>query len=476
MNRRLFLAALGSASLLSSCSQPDAASSKPSISSDKKPNIVLIMADDLGYGHLGCYGQKIIKTPNIDKLAADGARFTQAYAGCTVCAPSRSALITGLHTGHTPLRSNGGGEPLPVGIPTLATVLKKSGYRTALFGKWGLGAQGTEATPDRHGFDEYFGPLHQVHAQYYYPTHLWRNGQRVELPGNQNGGQKEYVPDVLHASALEYIQKTDGPFFLYMPSIIPHHEFQSPAHTLEPYKGRFEETPFVREDRGFAPQPRPAEHFAGMVARLDEQVGEIRKALERKGIANDTLIIFTSDNGSIGDTPAITKTFEGGGPLRGYKGDLYEGGIRVPFIACQPNTVPAGGVVDEPLAFWDLMPTFADLAGGEIPKAPVTDGVTIAPLLFDGSDAKLPEPHPTFYWEYGSGDKMKQAVRMGDWKAIRLKPGAPLALYELRLDPDESDDVSAANPKVVEDIEEYLKTCRQDPPVLPSKEWDHRTA
>lgn len=476
MNRRHFLHALGGASLLGSCTAPSSRTGAAFQPSGGRPNIVLILADDLGYGHLGCYGQQVIRTPHIDRMAAEGIRFTDAYAGCTVCAPSRSALHTGQHTGHTPLRTNGGGAPLPAGTPTLASMLKRAGYRTGIFGKWGLGAEGTEGAPQHHGFDESFGPLHQVHAQYYYADHLWRNGERVELPGNRDGGQRQYVPDVIHEAALGFIQRTDGPFFLCLPSIIPHHEFQSPARVLEPYRGRFEETPFIREDRGFVPQPRPAEHFAGMVARLDEQVGEIRQALEARGIAGNTLLLFTSDNGSVGDVPSVTRTFAGGGPFRGYKSDLYEGGIRVPFIACQPGVIESGNVSGEPFAFWDLMPTFADLAGAPVPASPATDGVSIVPLLYGGADAKLSTPHPPFYWEYLAGERMKQAVRMGDWKAVRLRPGAPLELYNLREDPGETRDLSAENPQAVAKIEAFLATCRHDPPELPEKTWDRRTA
>lgn len=297
---------------------------------ERPPNVILVVADDLGSGHLGCYGQKIIQTPEIDRLAADGMRFTQAYSGCIVCAPSRSSLITGQHTGHTPVRTNSGGAPLPAGSPSIAKTLKDAGYATGIFGKWGLGGANTEGVPTRHGFDSFLGPLHQVHAQYYYPDHLWKNEERYPLAGNMGGKHAEYAPDVEHAAALQFLREhRDEPFFLYVPSTIPHHEFQSPASTLAPYLGRFEETPFVREDRGFEPQPRPAEHFAGMVARLDQQVGEIVRTVRELGLSERTIILFTSDNGSVGDAPAITHAFNGSNGLRGYKGSLYEGGLRV---------------------------------------------------------------------------------------------------------------------------------------------------
>ncbi len=427
-----------------------------------------MMADDLGYGHLGCYGQKIIQTPHLDRLAAEGLRFTSTYAGCTVCAPSRSALLTGQHTGHTPVRSNAGGAPLPTGTPTIATVLKKAGYRTGCFGKWGLGSEGTEGVPTRHGFDEFLGPLHQVHAQYYYPDHLWKNEERFELPGNRDGKQGQYAPDVIHAAALDFIREAEQPFFLYLPSIIPHHEFQSPARTLEPYRNRFEESPFIREDRGFAPQPRPAEHFAGMVARLDEQVGELRRLLEERGLSENTLVLFTSDNGPIGDTPSITNSFNGAGPFRGFKRDLYEGGIRVPLIAWHPGKIAPGGVSQRLIASWDLLPTFSELAGAVLPDGFLPDGVSLVGGLYQNAPGGV---RPPLYWETGSGATLKQAVRIGDWKAVRLSPGGELALYNLTEDPGETTDVSNANAAVVQQIEDYLRTCRHEPPALPEPDW-----
>jgi arylsulfatase A-like enzyme len=430
---------------------------------------VLVMADDLGYGHLGSYGQKVIRTPHLDQLAAEGMRFTHAYAGCTVCAPSRSALLTGLHTGHTPVRTNAGGAPLPAGTPTIATMLQAAGYRTGCFGKWGLGSEGTEGEPNRHGFDEFLGPLHQVHAQYSYPTHLWRNGQRYELPGNHDGQQGQYAPDVMHQAALDFIRGARQPFFLYLPSLIPHHEFQSPAHTLEPYRNRFDETPFLREDRGFVPQPRPAEHFAGMVARLDEHVGELRQLLAQRGLLRNTLFLFTSDNGPIGDTPSITNSFDGAGPLRGFKRDLYEGGLRVPLLACHPGRIAAGSVCESPVAAWDLLPTFSELADAGLPGGLAPDGVSLARVFYQQETLST---RPPLYWETGSGLQRKQAVRIGHWKAVRQGAGRPLELYDLRADPGESNDVSASQPELLQQVEAYLANCRVDPPVLPEPDWN----
>jgi arylsulfatase A len=295
MDRRHFLQMAGTAGLAACASKTPA-----------QPNVILVMADDLGYGHLGCYGQQVIETPNIDRLAAEGMRFTDAYAGCTVCAPSRSALMTGQHTGHTPVRQNGGGASLPASAVTVAETLQASGYATGLFGKWGLGLQGTEGSPLRQGFDEYLGPLHQVHAQYYYPDHLWRNDARYPLEGNSFTAGSQYGPDVMQESALEFVrQNREQPFFLFRPSLIPHHEFQAPAETLARYIDRFEEEPFIRNDRGFTVQEQPAAHFAGMVTRLDQYVGQLMELLAELGIEENTLVLFTSDNGSIGDTAPI---------------------------------------------------------------------------------------------------------------------------------------------------------------------------
>jgi arylsulfatase A len=468
MRRRHFLQTTALTSLLAACGRPGREPDSEETPWGSKPNIVLVMADDLGYGHVGCYGQTVIATPHIDRLAADGVRFTDAYAGCTVCAPSRSALMTGLHTGHTPVRSNDGGIPLPAGTPTIATILKAAGYRTGCFGKWGLGSEGTEGMPTRHGFDEFLGPLHQVHAQYYYPDHLWRNESRMELPGNRDGGQQQYAPDVIHEAALAFLRETTEPFFLYIPSMIPHHEFQSPERTLAPYRDRFEETPFIRDDRGFVPQPRPAEHFAGMVARLDEQVGELRQTLEELGRAENTLFLFTSDNGPIGDTPSITNSFDGAGPFRGFKRDLYEGGIRVPLIAFHPGALEAGRETSRPVASWDFLPTFAELAGTVLPEGYLPDGVSQVRAFYSEETDPV---RPPLYWETGSGATLKQAVRVAEWKVVRLAPGEPLELYNLTTDPGESRNVASQNAGLIAEFESYLETARVDPPPQVEPGW-----
>jgi arylsulfatase A-like enzyme len=458
MQRREFLWGGLCASSLVSCQTKPESETKP-------PNIILILADDLGYGHLGCYGQKIIQTPAIDQLAAEGLRFTDAYAGCCVCAPSRSALITGLHTGHTPVRTNSGGAPLPAGSRSVARELKDAGYATGIFGKWGLGGAGTEGVPTRHGFDEFLGPLHQVHAQYYYPDHLWKNEEHFPLPGNQGGKQGQYAPDVMHRAALDFLRRhKDGPFFLYLPSIIPHHEFQAPPDMVAPYAGRFDETPFVREDRGFVPQPRPAEHFAGMVARLDQHVGEIYRTVRELGIAERTLILFTSDNGAVGDVPSVTNSFQGSAKFRGYKGSLWEGGIRVPLIAWWPGQIEPGGLCAAPCASWDFLPTFAELSGTTASQG---DGISLVAAL----RGKALAERPPLYWETGSGNKLRQATRIGKWKAVRNDPGAPVSLYNLDVDPSESLDLAASEPEMAREMVQRLDSSHTPPPTLAEPGW-----
>ncbi|MEZ5399978.1 MAG: arylsulfatase [Bryobacteraceae bacterium] len=431
----------------------------------RRPNVVLIVADDLGYHHLGCYGQTKIRTPNIDRIAASGLLFTDAYAGCTVCAPSRSALMTGQHTGHTPVRGNEGGLPLPAASVTMADVFREAGYATGIFGKWGLGEMGTEGIPTRHGFDEALGPLHQVHAQYYYPDFLWKNETVFPLAGNRGGAQREYAPDVMVDGALDFIRRhREKPFFLYHPSIIPHHEYQAPPDAMAEYAGKFAETPFVREDRGFAPQPQPVAAFAAMVTRLDTHVGRISAQLNELGLAQDTLLIFTSDNGAAGVFQPLVDAFDGSAPLRGFKTELYEGGIRVPMIAQWPGRI-APGRTAHPCAFWDFMPTFGDLAGAAPPSN--IDGKSFAPL-FDGRPVTPPD---FLYWETERRGELVQAVRMGKWKAVRTAPGASLELYDLDADLGERNNVAASHAAVVVRIESYLATCRHDPPQLVEPGW-----
>ena len=456
MNRRQFLSVSAGAAL-AACSQGPT----PVAETERPPNIVWVMADDLGWAHLGSYGQKEIKTPRLDALATQSLRFTSAYAGCTVCAPSRSALMTGLHTGHTPVRGNSGGTPLPADTLTVAKALQQAGYATGCFGKWGLGGAGTEGVPNKMGFDEYLGPLHQIHAQYYYPEYLWRNEERLELPGNRDGGKGQYAPDVMFDEAVKFIENhRDEPFFLYAPAIAPHHEFQVPEEDFRPYAERgYEEQPFIREDRGFEIQHQPAAAFAGMVTRLDRQVGQLLDKLDELGLSDNTVFIFTSDNGPVDFAP-IDKAFQGNGPFRGHKTDLYEGGVRVPMLVRWPGRVEPG-VSDFPWAFWDFFPTALEIAGAPAPAG--LDGQSIVPTLL-GEER---EPPAFLYWETGP----KRAVRLGKWKVVRPGAEAPLELYDLDTDIGETKDIAAEQPEVVAGAAKIIAAQHTEPPELVEPGW-----
>jgi len=430
----------------------------------EKPNIILIMADDLGYGHLGCYGQKLIRTPHLDRMSREGMRFTQAYAGCTVCAPSRSVLMTGLHTGHTPVRGNSGGIPLHEGDVTVAEVLKSAGYTTGLFGKWGLGEHGTSGIPNKQGFDEFFGYLHQIHAHFYYPEYLWKNDEKYPLPGNADGKQSQYTHDEIVEQALGFIRANRrGPFFAYLAFAIPHYELLVPEDSLREYRGKFPETPYTGRGRpagyphDYGKQETPKAAIAAMITRMDRNIGRLLTLLEELGIDEDTVVLFTSDNGPSrgqGDPDF----FKAAGPLRGYKGSLYEGGIRVPLIARRPGRIRAGAVSEQVCYFADVMPTLAELAGTEGPEN--TDGISIVPTLL-GSETvgRKQQQHRFGYWEY----KGRAAVRMGRYKALRRRGGEPLEIYDLAGDIGETRNIAARRRDVVAIIENYLKNARTEP-------------
>jgi arylsulfatase A-like enzyme len=372
--------------------------------------------------------------------------------------------MTGMHTGHTPVRGNSGGLPLPAPATTVAEILKQAGYATGIFGKWGLGEAGTEGVPENQGFDETLGPLHQIHAQYYYPEFLWKNGSPLPLPENENGRKGRYAPDAMLGGALEFLRAhADHPFFLYFPSIVPHHEFQVPEENFKEYAGRFEEQPFIREDRGFEIQRQPAAAFAGMVTRLDSDVGRLLDELDRLGLKDNTIVFFTSDNGPV-DFEPIDKAFDGNGPLRGHKTDLYEGGIRVPMLVRWPGRIEPG-VSEFPWAFWDVLPTAAELAGAKPPED--IDGMSVLPTLLGREQA----PHDFFYWETERAGKLYQAVRMGKWKAVRDAPDGVPQLFDLDADPAETTNVAAEQPSVAGWIEDYLATARTPPPELVEPGW-----
>jgi len=430
----------------------------------RKPNIVFILADDLGTYHLGCYGQKIIQTPNIDRLAREGVRFTQTYAGCTVCAPSRSVLMTGLHMGHTPVRTNPGGVPIRASDVTVAQVLRKAGYATGGFGKWGLGDAGTDGVPTRHGFDEFFGYLHQVHAHFYYPEYLWHNDGKVPLPGNAGGKKGQYSADVILEKGLEFIRANkERPFLCYLPTTLPHNELAAPEESLHLYSGKFDEEPFLNPRPGYAAPREPKATLAAMITHMDKGVGRVLALLAELGLEDDTIVFFASDNGGPGPYGVRVDFFKPNGPLRGYKTSLYEGGLRVPMIVRWPGRIKAGSANDFVWYFPDVMPTLAELAGTKAPEG--IDGLSVVPALIGEEAAGRRQlKHDFLYWEFAEGKRAQQAVRMDNWKAIRLKPDAPLDLYDLSTDVGETRNVAAEHPQVVARIEAYLKTCRTDPP------------
>ena len=422
---------------------------------EARPNIVLILADDLGVGHVGVYGQKKIKTPHIDALAADGMRFTQFYSGANVCAPARSTLMTGLHTGHTPVRNNGLDRHLYDSDVTVAEVLRQAGYATGGFGKWGLGRPGTPGVAVQQGFDEWFGQYSQVHAHFYYPYFLMRNLEPFPLPMNEGRKRARYAQDEIHAQAIDFITRqaqARRPFFAYLPYILPHVELTCPEESWEKYKGLWPKV--VR------PDPRPGyigsedanPEFAGMVTRLDRQVGELMALLKRLGIDENTIVFFTSDNGP---QPGAWKDifvefFDGAAGLRGAKGDFHEGGIREPLIVRWPGRIKPGTVSDHVGYFPDVMPTLAELAGATA-RLPKVDGISFAPTLL-GRDGQ--RRHEFLYWEAASTTQTttQQAVRWGDWKAVKGSPRAEWELYNLELDERETTNVARGNPEVMRQI------------------------
>ncbi len=434
-----------------------------------KPNIVIIQADDLGYGDLSAYGQAQFQTPGIDRLAREGIRFTQYYAGSTVCAPSRTALMTGLHTGHAWIRGNGE-IPLRDGDVTVAMALHDAGYRTAVIGKWGLGRPGTAGQPDKKGFEYAFGFLDHRHAHRQFTDHLYRNAQRIETDVDH-----DYVNDLFTKEATAFIEHDDRrPFFLYLNYTVPHAELRAPEDSLAPLRGRFPEKPYVNAaadakktgpddvSLGYRSQPAPKAAFVAMITRMDRDIGRLTDLIRARGLGDRTLLMFISDNGPHQEGGADPVFFKSSGGLRGIKRDLYEGGIRVPAIARWPGMIPAGRVSDHPWAHWDIFPTLAELAGAKVPSG--LDGMSMTRALRG-------EPQPThdfFYWEFHERG-FQQAVRMGPWKAVRLKKDAPLELYNLDTDPRETHDVAGEHADVVAKIEAYLRTARTDSPLWPIK-------
>ncbi|MBI3867669.1 MAG: arylsulfatase [Verrucomicrobia bacterium] len=423
----------------------------------RQPNILLIVADDLGYGDLGCYGQQRIRTPNLDRLAREGARFTQFYAGSTVCAPSRAVLMTGRHTGHQRIRGNDQ-RPLLPGEGLLASLLQKGRYQTALFGKWGLGQAGSSGEPNRQGFEEWRGYLDQVHAHDYYPSNLFRNGEPWALPQNENGRKGLYAQDLFMQMTTNYLRTAQfRPFFLYLAWTLPHANNELGRAT-----GNGMEIP---SDAPYSsePWPAPEKNKAAMITRMDRDVGRVLDILRAYKMETNTLVLFTSDNGPHSEGGVKAEFHKSSGPLRGIKRDMYEGGIRVPLIARWPGRIPAGRVSEELWAFWDLLPTLTDCA--LLPRPEGIDGLS---MYRDLLGLATTNRHAHLYWEFHEGGS-KQAARVGDWKGIRNEAGGKLELYNLKSDIGETNNVAAARPDVVEKVEAILKSARTDDPDWPLK-------
>jgi len=414
---------------------------------ERKPNVIFILADDLGYGDIGCYGQKIIKTPNIDRLAVEGVRFTDCYAGSTVCAPSRCCLMTGLHTGHAYVRGNQR-VPLPPEEVTVAELLKGAGYSTGIVGKWGLGEPGTTGIPNKQGFDYWFGYLNQRRAHNYYPDYLWKNEEKYFLKGNRASKKEEYSHDLFTKEALDFVTRhKDKPFFLYLAYTIPHANNELGRETGNGMEVPSDE-PYSKEK-----WPQQQRNHAAMITRMDRDIGKLILLLKKLGIDRDTIVFFSSDNGPHREGGAKPEFFNSNGPLRGIKRDLYEGGIRVPTIVRWPGKIKGGRVSDQAWAFWDFLPTAAEIAGVKSPTN--IDGISMLPALL----GEKQKDHDFLYWEFHERGST-QAVRMGDWKAVRFVKQKRLELYNLGADVGEKHNVADERPDVVAKIEAYLRTAR----------------
>jgi arylsulfatase A-like enzyme len=440
VNRREFLTAAAAAAAL------------PLRARTAKPNILFILADDLGYGDLGCYGQKLVRTPNVDRLAEQGMRFTQVYCGSTVCAPSRCALMTGYHMGHARIRGNARVDLQPDDV-TVAEVLKDAGYKTALIGKWGLGTAGNSGTPNKQGFDEFFGFLDQKHAHTQYPTQIWENDREFFLDGNFGPGRKDYVHDLFTERALKFMEtEKDGPWFLYLAWTIPHANNELTRQT-----GNGMEIP-TDEPYSNRQWPQPDKNFAATVHRMDADVGRLMKKLDDLGIADSTVVFFASDNGPHREGGNNPELFDSNGPLRGIKRDLYDGGIRTPMIVRWTGSIHPAQVSNEIWSFWDFLPTAAELGGVKPPSG--IDGISVAPALHG---KPLPK-REYLYWEFHESG-FSQAVRLGKWKGVRRRTRtAPIELYDITRDPGEAQDVA------VQRVTELFQSARTDNPTFPIRE------
>jgi arylsulfatase A len=443
------------------------------------PDIIFILADDLGYGDLSCYGQQKFSTPNIDRIAQQGMLFRQHYTGCTVSAPSRSCLMTGLHTGHTPIRGNKGWEPegqwpLPASSLTVAEMLKAGGYATGAFGKWGLGYIDTEGDPNSQGFDEFFGYNCQSLAHNYYPDHLWHNHQKILLHENDVGKKGIYSADIIHKAALNFMEANrDKPFFLFYATTIPHAELIAKDEYMNIFRGKFEpEKSYIGVDSGptfrlgpYGSQPESHAAFAAMVKQLDDYVGDLMKKLAELGIDKNTIVIFASDNGPHLEGGGDPDYFDSNGLLRGYKRDLYEGGVRTPMLVMWPGKIKAGSTTDHISAFWDIMPSLSEITGIKTPEN--IDGISFLPTLLG---KKKQAEHEYLYWEFHEqGGKM--AVRMGNWKAVKLNidknPQGPVELYDLSSDIGETTNIAVMHPDVIKKLDKIMKEAHTPSEVFP---------
>lgn len=425
-----------------------------------KPNVIFVLSDDLAQGDVGCYGQKLIKTPHLDAMAKEGTRFTQAYCGTSVCAPSRTSLMIGKHMGHSPIRANReiqpeGQKPLPAGTYTVAKLFKENGYATACVGKWGMGMFDTPGSPLKVGFEHFFGYNCQRHAHSYFPTYLYRDDKRFDLDGNDGKGVgKTYAQNLIADETLAWVTaKKDRPFFLFYSITLPHgrHEIDS--------QGIYKDEKWTEQQRNYAAQ----------VTRLDSDVGRLLAKLKELKLDEKTLVIVAGDNGSsFAPNSEIGKLFDQtmGGKLRGFKRSLYEGGLRQACIARWPGVVPAGTVSDEPWAFWDFLPTCADLIDAKLSAEAKTDGVSVLPLL-KGGEAPMRE---FFYWELHEAGPSLQAIRFGDWKAVKNAPSAAVELYDLKVDPGEKADLAAKNPDLVAKAAKLMAAAHADHPDWPLRD------
>ncbi len=423
----------------------------------EKPNVIYIMADDLGIGDVGCYGQKILKTPRIDQLAEEGIRFTEHYSGAALCAPTRSCLLTGTHLGHTTVRNNGDFS-LKIEDVTFGELMKSVGYKTAAIGKWGVGEIDSTGRPNKQGFDLFFGYLNQRNAHFHYPPFMWRNEEKEFYPDNREK-RTHFSHDLFTEEALKFVRDNkDGPFCLYVPYTLVHADIDVPDDSLKPWVGNIEETePYGTPDgQHYIHQKTPHAAFAGMVSRLDRDVGKIADLVDELGIAENTLIIFTSDNGPTPAGGADPEFFDGNGLYRGIKFSLYDGGIRCPMIARWPGTIEAGSESKHLSAHWDVLPTMAEVAGAKVPEG--VDGVSFLPEL--KGEAEKQKAHDYLYWEWPSKSGW-QAVRQGNWKAhwTGTRSGlrnATFELYDLSKDIAEENNVAAKFPEVAAKMKKLM--------------------